>query len=532
VIPYKEEIILDYLIKNGKVLDGTNKSAFKADIGVKNNKIVFVGRAQKSFSAANIISAENFLVTPGFIDTHGHSDLWLFEDPYSKSRIYQGVTTEIMGNCGFSAAPLTDKKEMVNYSSYLLGNTDIDWGWKSLSEYYKKLEDINPSTNVASLVGYNTVRASVSGFDSSMPNEKEMQKIKFLIKESLNSGAIGVSLGLGYPPACWSREEELIQIAEIVEKQGGILAVHKKNSGNKLLTSTEEAINVARETDVHLHISHIKVTGKRNWGKMKSFLKLVEQASSDGVRISMDLYPYSYGSGYLHAFLPKEIFKGGMKKALERLKLNKWRNMVKENLVYDLSWEDIVIISAGDNENDLSGKSIEEISCSKGISPLETIIELILKFDGNVLMNSIGTVSLEDIKKGISHKSCMIGSDGLPPVNEKCVHPRLYGTFTRVISKFVEEMSLLPLREAIYKMTGLPAKTFDINNRGTIRVGNYADLLVIKPEEIKEADSYTKIEKNKLAAGIYHVFINGEHFSKFKDKTGIRKGSVICKNNE
>jgi len=325
----------------------------------------------------------------------------------------------------------------------------------------------------------------------------------------------------------WSPREELIEIAKVASRHNAIIAFHKRSSGDWLLKSTEEVVNIAQEANVHLHISHIKALGKQNIGKMKPLVFLLEQAISRGLSVTADVYPYDSGSGYLHALLPREIFDGGLDNALKRLEKSKWRKKVKENIIYDINWDNIKIISAGNNSRtDLLEKSIGDIARNKNQEPLEVVMDIIIQEKGNILMNLGGLIDEKDIKTALKWKHSMVGSDGLPAVGD-LVHPRTYGTFSRIISKYVNNTKLFSIEEAVWKMTELPAKTFGIKNRGTITIGNYADLLVVKPNEIKEASSYSQAKEEQAAEGIYHVIVNGKQIISNGYRNQNRPGIIL-----
>lgn len=524
----------DVLIKNGFVLDGTGSPQFLADIAIKDGKIVTIGSVDEA-SAANIIDASDKFVSPGFIDSHGHSDVisWASNDYDVKLR--QGVTTEVIGSCGLSLAPCNDKRLKL-LDEYLetieCGNT-LHWEWRTFQGFVEFLSSQELSTNLVPFVGHGTIRIAVMGFDNRVPSRNELEEMKALVREAMEAGAYGLSSGLVYPPGAYSSTDELTELCKVVSEYNGIYSTHMRNESNDLIEAAKEAIEIAETTNTKLLISHLKVMGRRNWGKVKEAIRLIEGARERGVRIWVDQYPYTANSTFLHALVPPDEISQGIPALIENLKNKDKCRTIINKIEHDhgQGWENFVAHAGGWSgvrvlsvpaTSEWEGKLISEIANETGISPGEVFCQLLIKNEGRGMVVTY-TMSEEDVKQILKTPFQVVGSDGLP--GEGGVHPRLYGTFPRLIAKYVRDEKVISLPEAIRKMTGEPAKLFGLERRGVIREGNVADITVFDFERIEDLATYQS--PNEYPSGIDWVLIGGEIVVKDGNVIKWGQGKVI-----
>ncbi len=525
--------MFDLLIKNGTVVDGTGKRRFVSDIGVKEGLIADIG-SLKHRNAKRIIDVNGLIVSPGFIDCHTHSDLSVLHDPARLPKVSQGVTTEVVGNCGMSAAPINKKtlNLMKEYVKPVLGDYD-SWSWNSVADYLKIVEKANPVVNVAALIGHGTIRTSVMGFENRPPTSVELNLMKELIREGMEAGAFGISTGLSYPPGTYASTDELVELSKVVVEYGGIYATHLRDQVDGLVDSVNEAITIAEQTNIPIIISHHKTVGKRNTGRVKETLSLLDNADERGYNTSSDTYPYTKGSTSLAAILPPWAVEGGFKKLFERLKKLEIREKIKrdfltglkgwENRSKALGWENIIISFVQSDKNFFLEKmSIQEASEELNKQPADFVMDILIEEEGNVgviFNNSTET----DLQMVMAHRKTMIGSDGLDVGDNP--HPRLYGTFPKVLSKYVRETNLLTLEEAIHKMTGLTVTQFGIEEVGFIKKRYRADFTIFNLDNIKDEASFEN--SRELSKGIQYVIVGGEVVYENRKMTGIRNGKVL-----
>ena len=522
------------LIKNGYIVDGTGSPWFKADVRIIGEKITEVAKNIVPNSGEEIIDAKRLVVTPGFIDPHTHSDWNFITDPKADSKIRQGVTTEIIGNCGNSAAPLIGEalkraKEQQDY---------INIDWTTFKEYYNKLDKIGLSTNLVPLVGHGTIRLCVLGMENREPTENEMEEMKSLVRESMITGAFGLSSGLLYSPGNYATTEELIDLCRIVAEYDGFYATHKRNQSEYLYESVCEAIEIGEKADVPVLISHYKACGKASWGLVNDGLIAMERARARGVNVKCDQYPYTAWSTSLSAMLPNWVHEGGTQKMIEKLKIQKNRKRIRreiesgifgwENCIKNCGWEGIFIVYL-DKNKDLIGKTLAEISAIKNKDPFSTAFDLLIEENGKV--STIGYAMCEDdVISVIKHRLTMIGSDGSSikdsgPLRRGIPHPRNYSTFANVLGKYVREKKILTLEEAVRKMTSLPANHIHLMNRGLIRSDMFADITIFDPATIRQMGTYT--DPHRYPKGIEYVIVNGKLAVKEDESTGITAGKAL-----
>jgi len=523
----------DFLIKGGLIIDGTGSNGARyGDIGIKGERIKAIGELSGA-SAEKIIDVSRHYICPGFIDTHSHSEFTILADGRAEGKICQGVTTEINGNCGFSAAPLYglafEQRERD------LDELCIKERWNTFPEYFAILGKKGFAANFVTLVGHGNLRASVVGYSGKELTAEEKERMIKLLRDALSAGAIGLSTGLVYPPGIYSSTSEIIALAkEAAAYDGGVYTTHMRSEGNELLKAVDEAIKIGFESKIRVHISHLKASEKKNWKKMKDIFEKFFDAQQRGLNLTCDRYPYIAASTELDAVLPSWAYEGGHKRELERLKNPEVQEEIKRGILREHSekdyWNNIMISSVNLDKNKwMEGKRLTEIGKHSGKSPIECFFEILI--EENLRVGAIFFSMNEDNLKSILKLPCtMIGSDssarsfdGITAQGKP--HPRGFGSFPRVLGTYVREQGIISLEEAIYKMTGLPAKTFGIRQRGIIAEGSFADITVFDLENIKDKSTFDNpFEKPE---GIHYVFVNGVPALWEGDLTGALSGRIL-----
>jgi N-acyl-D-amino-acid deacylase len=508
--------LFDLVVKNGRVVDGTGNPRFKADVGIKDGHISDIGELSSS-KADEVIDARGFVVTPGFIDMHAHSDFSLLINPLAESKVRQGITTEVIGNCGSSAAPLNDfLRKQIRETSPVIQEAKLKLNWSSMGEYLKRLERNGIALNAVSLAGNGNIRALVMEYDSRQPSKSELEEMKKVLAQSLEEGAFGLSSGLIYPPSCYADAKELIELCKIVAKYGGIYTSHIRGEGDTLINSVREAIEIGRKSGAPVEISHHKASGKSNWGKVKRTLKMIDEARSKGVEVTCDVYPYVAGSTGLDAFLPVHAWAGGVEKLVERLKNPETRlqlrhEMERSSLFKPDSWNTIMIAYCK-GHREYEGKTIAEIAEQKKTDPFDLVFDLLIEEKASVQI-VIFSMREKDMRTVLKHPAAMIGSDSSSTapygvLGKGKPHPRTYGTFPRILSEYARKTKLLTLEEAIRKMASFPAQKLKLNDRGLIRKDMAADIAVFDPEKVVDRATYA--EPHQYPIGIKYVIVNGK----------------------
>ena len=488
--------IYDVYIKNGEVIDGTGAPKFKSDIVIDNGKIIGVFPPENgdirdpsenhflsNFKAKYTLDAENKIISPGFIDVHTHDDDNVFLDPSMSSKISQGVTTCIAGNCGISLAPFSYKGD-VPAPIALLGKSDV-FRFPRVKDYKTEFEDKPSTVNVALLTGHSMLRVEAMNGEFERPASKhEINKMIDCLKTALEDGSIGLSTGLAYPAANDAPTSEIIELAKILPEFDGVFTTHMRNEAVDVIKSVNETIKISSSTKVRTVISHHKCAGRENWGKSKTTLKLIEEAKKNNF-LDLDCYPYTASSTML--------LKSFVKRA------------------------DKVLVTWSDNYPDISGEDLNDLSVKFGLSIDKTIDKL---YPAGAIYFQMDD---EDLNRILMFPGSMIGSDGIP--GDRHPHPRLWGTFPRVLGKYSREMKLFPLEEAVYKMTGKSAEVFGLESRGTIDVGNYADLVIFNPDTIIDKASYKSPKLH--SEGIESVFVNGKVVWENDGATNNRPGMFL-----
>lgn len=526
--------MFDLLIRNGTIYDGEGNEPIEGDVGIVGDKISALGPLA-SAPARQTLDAGGAVVAPGFIDIHSHADLALLHNPMLPPKVLQGVTTEVVGNCGFSPAPTnpTVGSLLQKYVTPTLGETTDPWPWITFGDYESFLEAAKPSLNVAAHVGHGALRILTMGFDCNHASSEQVAVMSHELEWCLEAGAAGFSIGLIYAPGCFANLEEVEALCRVVARFHRIFAVHMRSESDNLLDSVRENLGIARRTQVHLHISHLKASGQANWNQLAQTLDLLDQARREGVEVTCDQYPYVAGSTTMTVLLPQWALEGGVDAMVERLGRREMRDRIRKDyergipgwdcLVRANGWENIVVSWAGkDSLKALEGKSLAAVSREMGKDPTETLFELLEELQGNASI-LVFQQSEENVAAAMRKEYVAVGSDGLHAGVKP--HPRLYGTFPRILGRYVRELQVLTLPEAIRKMTSLPADLLGEHLRGRISQGCYADITVFNPLTV--ADTATFSDPVRFPAGIRHVLVNGVPVVVDGRHTEARPGRVL-----
>ncbi len=540
---------LDVLIKNGCVVDGRgNPFPYKPwenlDVGIKDGKIVAMS-PQIDLESAHTIDATDHIVAPGIIDVHSHSDGYLMENPRAESSVRQGITTSVVGNCGLSAAPIYG--DFRPASSILPGK--IPYNWTTMDDYFKVIDSTGLSLNMVALVGHCNLRAAGMQFRQGPPNAEELAFMEKVLRESLDAGCWGMSVGLIYPPAYFSGSEEIVSMLKIVAEYNGVNQVHIRGQGESLITAIIEAIDFSEKAGAPVHIHHHKGMGDANAPKVKYTLQLLEEAMLRGTRVSMDMYPYQMGQGGLGMFLPSWASDGGLAALVERLKDRSIRKRLKlemiepgllpgyQSYVRDLGpscFDHVIICECQQAQNQkYAGKSINQAK-PDGQDPFDFIFDLLIDEGGDVPVVIPDVIDLDDtyLQMVLRHPRTVFGSDGYAlatygVLSEGRPHPRSYGAFPRVLGNFVRERRLFTWHEAIHKMTGLPAHLLNMDDRGILAEGKVADIMIFNPATV--IDRSTMDNPHQYSDGIPHVLTNGVPVVANGEHTGALPGGVLRK---
>lgn len=528
---FSREKRFDLIIRNGTIVDGISDKGFKADLGIIGERIEAMGNLEGE-QAGSVIDAMGKVVSPGFIDIHSHTDFELLINPKAESKIRQGVTTELSGNCGGSAFPR--KKGISRYEKTLKEKANLDITWTDLEGYHSLMEKRGIAVNHATLVGYGTIREYVLGDEGRGPDPKEMSAMKELISEAMQQGAFGMSTGLEYAPDRFSSTSELIELCRVVSKHGGLYATHMRSEDTELMEAVAEAIFIAESGGLPLQISHLKAAGRDNYYKIPMVMDLLERAKERDLEVTADRYPYTAYSTSLSVMFPQWAHDGGRAKFIERLKDRDLRQKMKDETLVKVrannSWESMLINSVHNQQNrQFVGKYIQEAAEEKKQDPYEFSCDLLISEGGGLSIIGFG-MSEENTESVLSHPLVMLCSDGRAlasygPLSEGIPHPRNYGSFPRFMGHYVRKRKLLSLPEAIKKMTSMPAAKMKLKNRGSIKKGNYADLVIFDPSDIASLATYT--EPEQYPQGIDYVIVNGKTVIDHGKHTGELPGKVL-----
>ncbi len=527
----------DLLIVGGEVLDGTGSEAVRADVAVKDGRIVAVGDLSGAKAEA-VLDAGGRTVAPGFIDIHSHDDFNLPVNPLVSGKILQGVTTQVTGNCGWSPAPILPERRRDFVENAAFVDSGLDYDWESMGDFLGSLPSL--AVNMAQLVGHVTVRCAAMGVEDRPATDAEMETMRTLVGRSMEEGAFGFSTGLVYPPSAYAGTDEIVELTRVAAAHGGAYHTHMRDEGQGVFESVREAAEIGRRSGTHVQISHLKIHGKNWWGRAGELLSLIDDLRGEGVSICCDQYPYPAGSSGLKSLLPNWTHDGGNAALLQRLGNPQQRDQIRAEMLEGMSgqgfmkiaqWSDVMIADSPKNPV-LNGQSLEEIGTRDGKLPVDAMLDLLLD-DFAKTLAIFFTIGVEDMVTIMKHPNIVIGSDGIVttrPGQEDLTkpHPRYYGTFPRVLGKYAREEGVLSLPDAVRKMTALPAEALSMRGRGRIAEGYAADLVVFDPGLVIDRATYKQPQQSP--AGIGDVLVNGVPVVREGRETGATPGQILRRN--
>ncbi len=526
--------MLDYLIKNAKIIDGSGKPAYNGAVGIKGGKLVSVRGDE---SAKSVIDAKGRCVTPGFIDAHSHGDMMIGTEDAHLFKTTQGVTTEIAGQCGQSIAPIAPQNLTHIQSMLAVGTTqfpDDMKNWTSYKRFLEYADNVPKTANMKLLIGHSSIRIAVMGMENRPSTEKELDQMKGLLREAMEEGAAGFSTGLIYTPCCYAEEKEVIELAKVIEPFGGTYASHMRNEAEHITDAVKEAIDVGRQAGAQVCISHHKMLGKPNWGRYKETLELIHQANDEGISVICDQYPYTKCMTTLNACMPPWYLANGYEALAENLKNPEFRAKLKremddpstpyDNFYLNAGGWDGVYVYYAEKTPEAEGLHIPEYAKLIGKDNWDAFFDLCS--ENKCMAGGVySSMCDEDVCAIIQDPYCIVGSDGLTRSWTEKGHPRGSATFPHAINYFVKEKGILTLEQAIHKMTGLTAEYLLVKNKGLIKEGYDADLVVFDYDRLKDTATYSN--SNSKTEGIDYVFVGGEVVYKDMGFTGRYPGRMI-----
>ncbi len=527
----------DLVIRNGHIIDGTGSPWYSGDIAIENGRIARIGQLA-SAPGKRVIDAHGLIVAPGFIDMLGQSELSILVNPHLPSKIFQGITTEITGE-GNSVAPLNEAMLKADRAQY--DHFHITPGWTTLREYFARLEKQGMGINLASYVGATSVRRMVVGDDNRAPNAAELERMKELVRQSMREGAVGLSSALQYAPAPYASTEELIALASEAAKLGGLYATHMRSEGDAVLPAIDEVIRIAREAHIPAEIWHLKAAGKSNWGRMPDIIARIEKARAAGLDIAADTYAYTAWFNSFSAFIPPWAHDGGDAKMIERLKDPANRARIRKEMEtpasdWDNEWQEVpgpeaILVGAVHNPKlvELQGKTIAQIAKLWNKDPVDTVFDVLIADDAFTSVAVFGmsetdvSLALEQPWVSIDNDAHGTAPDGL--LGGEHPHPRAYGTFPRILRKYVREEGKLHLEDAIRKFSALPAARMGLADRGVLKKDMWADIVVFDPTTIRDRATFEN--PNQLSEGMEFVLVNGVPVIERGKPTDALPGKVL-----
>jgi N-acyl-D-amino-acid deacylase len=527
----------DLVITNGRIIDGTGSPWYSGDIGVRAGRIAAIGNLADA-PRARTVDAGGKVVAPGFIDMLGQSDLTILVDPRLPSKIYQGITTEITGEGG-SAAPLNDAIMQADRAVY--DHYHITPDWRTLRDYFARLEKQGMGINLASYVGATQIRRMVLGDDDKQPTPEQLEQMKALVTQAMRDGAIGLSTALEYAPAPYAKTEELIALAGEASKSGGIYATHMRNESDAVLPAIDEALRIGKEAHIPVEIWHLKVAGKENWGRMPEVVAKINAARTEGIDVSANTYAYTAWFNTMSAFVPPWAHDGGDAKLVERLKDPAMRALIRKELTtpskdWDNEWQEIpgpesVLIGVVQNPKllPLQGKTLADVAKIWNKDPMDALFDLLIA-DSAFTEVAVFGMSEPDVALALRQPWVSIDNDsaGTSPegiLGREHPHPRAYGTFPRILRKYVREEKLLTLEDAIRKFSALPAQRMRLTDRGVLKAGMWADVVVFDPATVRDLATFDN--PNQLSEGMEYVLVNGVPVIDQGKMTGAKPGKIL-----
>jgi N-acyl-D-amino-acid deacylase len=516
----------DVIIRNGRILDGSGNSSYLGDIAINADTIAAIGDLKDKKGKLDI-DAKGLAVAPGFINMLSWANVSLIEDGRSQGDIRQGVTLEVLGE-GTSMGPLSEemKEEMKKNQQ----DITYDITWTTLGEYLDFLEKKGVSTNIASFVGNGTLRRHVIGYEKRQASTKELDQMKMLVRQAMEEGAVGLSTSLIYVPSGHADTAEIIELAKVASEYDGMYISHIRSEEEGLLDAIRELINISAESGIRSEVYHLKASGNNNWHLLDKAITLIDSARKEGLPITTDMYMYNASSTGLNVLLPEWAKEGGHNSTMELMRDKAKREMMIREVKLHIPAEKILLVGfKNENLRPLIGKNLAEVASERKTSPEETVVDLIFEDDSRIQVVYF-SMSEGNIKKKLALPYMSICSDAGSYATEgkfliQSTHPRAYGSFARLLGKYVREEKVIPLEEAIYKLTLLPATNLKFRKRGELKIGNYADVVIFDPEKIK--DEATFEEPHQYATGMIHVFVNGKQVLKNGEHTGAMPGKVV-----
>jgi N-acyl-D-amino-acid deacylase len=530
--------VYDVIIANGTIVDGSGMPGLQGDLGIRGDRVIAVGDLSGAETRQRI-DAKGMVVAPGFIDMMGQSELSVLIDPRAQSKIFQGITTEVTGEGG-SAAPISDYQ--IHEQRDFLKHYKLKIDWQTLDGYFKRLEQNPPAINLATFVGTAQVRQYVMKDANRAPTPAELARMCALVKEAMEQGALGVTSALMYPPNSYAKTEELIALSKVASRYGGIYATHMRNEGDTIRESLDEAMRIGREANIPVEVFHLKCAGKKNWGQMPGVLKKLEAARSSGLDITADQYPYTAASNGLASCMPEWAAEGGLEKSLARLRNPRIREQIKKEIRHPKPGVDDDYLSAGGGSGILissvlnprlkmyEGKRLNEVAKMMGKKDeLDAALDLILGDRGNT-QQILFIMSEPDVRAamkltwiGVCCDSDAHAVDG--PMSEGKPHPRCFGSFPRILGHYVRDLKLLTLEQAIYKMTSRSAERVHLKDRGLLKPGYFADVVVFDPRKVRDVATYEN--PKQISVGIRYVIVNGKTVITDGKQTAARPGTPL-----
>ncbi len=520
--------MLDLIISGARIIDGTGNAWFRGDVGVEAGRITRMGDLSGA-AARQRIGAEDHYLAPGFIDIHTHSDFTLQRFPRAESMISQGVTTEVMGNCGLTPFPVAQERlELLQRYTASMG-AELSWEWRSTGEFLACLDRLPLSHNVIPQVGHGSVRIAAMGFEQRQPTAEELETMQRLVAAAMEEGAWGLSSGLIYTPGTYADTAELVALAQVARRYGGFYSTHLRDEADHLVPAVEEALTIGLEAGIPVQLSHHKVMGQRNWGTVKRTLTMVDEARRQGHDVTLDQYPYSGSATSFTAFLPPWSLAGGVEALLGRLRDPAQRAHIaaETEARRPMGWEKVLVAGVRAPEHEeLEGLTMAQVGARLNRAPVEAGLDMLLREGGPFAIVRFG-MSEDDVAYVMRHPHVMVASDGsaTAPIAGGKPHPRSYGTFVRVLGRYVREEGNLGLEEAIRKMTSLPAQRLGLWDRGLIRPGSVADLVLFRADQVAESSTFE--DPHRYAAGIDKVWVGGSLVWEGGSDTGAVAGRVL-----
>ncbi len=533
----KNNPCFDLIIRGGTVVDGMGSEPYVADVGVRGERIAVIGDLREA-NAPCVIEAAGLCVAPGFIDIHTHSDISLLYNPQQTSALVQGVTTQVVGNCGIAMGLITDEP-IFAYERRWLAPYGIRVTWEGrLRRFHERVLEQGVATNIVPQVAHGTLRKRVMGMERRAPTQGELDAMRALMEQAIEDGVWGFSTGLEYAPGSYASTEEIIELAKVAARHGLFYSTHLRDEGDHLIEAVQEALRIGEEAGIPVQLSHHKADGERNWGAVHTTLQMVDEARAKGLDVMLDQYPYdAYLTSLVTGILPDWATEGGPDMVLHRLTHAPHRERIRaEILAKHPDWDAPdhwrrVVIGTARNNRDLQGKSIAQIAQERGCHPLDCVLYILIE-EHTFVSAARFTMSEQDVQTVLRYPLTMIGSDAIATAPQgkmsvDRVHPRTYGTFPRVLGRYVRELRLLSLSEALHKMTGLPAQRLGLHDRGRLVEGAIADITVFHPAMIQDRATYE--EPHQIPGGVEHVLVAGKVALERGVPTGVLAGRVLTR---